>query len=253
MICGLGSVGRRHLNNLVSLGVKDVILFRTGKATLPDEELDAYPQETNLLKALEQWTPDAVVISNPTSLHMDVALPAADAGCHIFLEKPVSHSLEGLDTLIELTELYLNDNLITELKGLSSLEKLNTFQITSNQIEEIQGLENCKNLQVLNLKNNKIRQISGLYPLVKLNQLFLSGNQISVIKGLETLQELETLDLGNNEITKIKGLESLLNLKGLWLNENPIDENILNGLGGLDSGGCAIDPLKFVEYCLVNL
>ena len=99
MICGLGSIGRRHLRNLVSLGVKDVILFRTGKATLPDEELDAYPQETDLHKALEQWTPDAVVISNPTSLHMDVALPAADAGCHIFLEKPVSHSLEGLGTL----------------------------------------------------------------------------------------------------------------------------------------------------------
>jgi predicted dehydrogenase len=39
------------------------------------------------------------VVANPTSLHLDIAIPAAEAGCHVLLEKPVSHSLEGLDTL----------------------------------------------------------------------------------------------------------------------------------------------------------
>jgi predicted dehydrogenase len=32
-------------------------------------------------------------------MHLDVAIPAAEAGCHILLEKPVSHSLDGLDVL----------------------------------------------------------------------------------------------------------------------------------------------------------
>ena len=40
-----------------------------------------------------------MIVSNPTALHLDVALPAAEAGCHILLEKPVSHSLERLDEL----------------------------------------------------------------------------------------------------------------------------------------------------------
>ncbi len=101
LICGLGSVGRRHLHNLVNLGIEDLILLRSGMSTLPDDELSGFPQEGKLDEALERWEPDAVVISNPTSLHMELALPAAAAGCHLFIEKPISHSMEGLDVLNE--------------------------------------------------------------------------------------------------------------------------------------------------------
>jgi predicted dehydrogenase len=96
LICGLGSAGRRHLRNLLALGIEDLILLRSGKSTLPDDEISGFPQESGIDEALERWNPDAVIISNPTSLHMQVALPAAEAGCHIFLEKPISHSMDGL-------------------------------------------------------------------------------------------------------------------------------------------------------------
>jgi len=99
LIAGLGSIGRRHFRNLIALGETDLVLLRTRKATLPDDELAGYPVETNIHEALEKHKPDAVVVANPTSLHLDVAIPAAEAGCHILLEKPVSHSLDGLDTL----------------------------------------------------------------------------------------------------------------------------------------------------------
>lgn len=95
LIAGLGSIGRRHLRNLVRLGEKDIILYRTFHSTLPDEELLSFPVETDLERALAQ-KPEAVIISNPTALHMDVAIPAARAGCDIFLEKPISHNLERL-------------------------------------------------------------------------------------------------------------------------------------------------------------
>ena len=105
----------------------------------------------------------------------------------------------------------------------------------------------------LNLKDNRIAEMGTYYTLTNLNQLFLSGNKISVIKGLDTLQNLETLDLGNNEISQIRGLESLMNLKNLWFQGNNIAPELLERLGGLDSGGSAIEPMKFVEYCLTNL
>jgi predicted dehydrogenase len=95
LIAGLGSIGRRHLRNLVSLGEKDITLYRTHTSTLADEDLGDFPVETNLKKALDQ-EPDAVIISNPTALHMEVAEPAARANAHIFLEKPLSHSLDSL-------------------------------------------------------------------------------------------------------------------------------------------------------------
>lgn len=98
LIAGLGSIGRRHLRNLQALGETDFILYRTGHSTLPDAELAGLPVETDLEAALAH-RPEAVVVSNPTSLHLQVAIPAARQGCHLFLEKPISHSLEGIETL----------------------------------------------------------------------------------------------------------------------------------------------------------
>jgi predicted dehydrogenase len=99
LIAGLGSIGRRHFRNLIALGEKEIVLLRTRKATLPDDELAGYPVETDLREALEKHKPDAVVVANPTSMHLDVAIPAAEAGCAILLEKPISESMERLDDL----------------------------------------------------------------------------------------------------------------------------------------------------------
>jgi predicted dehydrogenase len=98
LIAGLGSIGRRHLQNLVALGEEDIVLYRTGKSTLPDEKLERFPTEYSLRDALGH-KPDAVIVSNPTALHMDVAIPAAEAGSHLLIEKPLSHSMERVDIL----------------------------------------------------------------------------------------------------------------------------------------------------------
>jgi len=104
LIAGLGSIGRRHFRNLIALGEQDIVMLRTRKATLPDEELAGYPVETDLSEALRKHKPEAVIVANPTSMHLDIAIPAAEAGCHILLEKPVSHSLERLDVLQKTAE-----------------------------------------------------------------------------------------------------------------------------------------------------
>jgi predicted dehydrogenase len=98
LIAGLGSIGRRHLRNLLALGERDIVLYRTGKSTLPEDELQEFVTETDLSEALNH-NPDAVIVANPTAFHLDVAVPAAEAGCHLLIEKPVSHNLEGIDEL----------------------------------------------------------------------------------------------------------------------------------------------------------
>ncbi len=97
LIAGLGSIGRRHMRNLIALGEKDIVLFRTRKATMPDDELAGFPVETDFHEALKKHKPDAVIVGNPTSIHLDIAIPAAEAGCAILLEKPISNSTERLD------------------------------------------------------------------------------------------------------------------------------------------------------------
>jgi predicted dehydrogenase len=100
LIAGLGSIGRQHLRNLLTLGEKDILFYRTHQSTLPEDVLADFPVETDLVQALNH-KPDAVIISNPTSMHLEVAIPAARAGCHLLLEKPISDSLEGIDELFK--------------------------------------------------------------------------------------------------------------------------------------------------------
>jgi predicted dehydrogenase len=99
LIAGLGSIGRRHMRNLIALGETDIVLLRSHRATLSDDELAGYPVETDLMEALKKHKPNAVIVANPTALHLDVAIPAAETGCAILLEKPISHSTERLDQL----------------------------------------------------------------------------------------------------------------------------------------------------------
>lgn len=98
VIAGLGSAGRRHLRNLVAAGEKEILLLRTGRSTLPDSDLVGFETVTSLEQALE-WNPEALVIANPTAYHLDLAIPAAKAGCHLLIEKPISHSLEQAQAL----------------------------------------------------------------------------------------------------------------------------------------------------------
>ena len=104
LIAGLGSIGRRHFRNLIALGEKDIVLLRSHKGTLPEDELAGYPVEMDIHEALRKHKPQAVIVANPTSLHLDIAIPAAEVGSHILLEKPVSDSLDRLDLLKKAAE-----------------------------------------------------------------------------------------------------------------------------------------------------
>jgi predicted dehydrogenase len=98
LIAGLGSIGRRHLASLRALGWPHIRLFRSGRSTLGDAELQEFPADHDLSAALAR-RPLAVVVSNPTALHMPLALDAARAGAHLFIEKPLSNDLTGVADL----------------------------------------------------------------------------------------------------------------------------------------------------------
>jgi predicted dehydrogenase len=99
LVAGVGSVGNRHLNNLRALGIRNLLLFRTGLGSPAiGPESGEYPVESSLEKALARG-PKAVIVSNPTSLHVETALQAARSGAHLFIEKPLSHAPDGVEDL----------------------------------------------------------------------------------------------------------------------------------------------------------
>ena len=113
LLVGLGSIGQRHARNLRATlgGDLELLAYRVRGLThviTPDMRIE--PGDVEALYGLTVFTnledalaarPDAVFVTNPNSLHMPVALAAARAGCHLFIENPLSHDLEGVDELIE--------------------------------------------------------------------------------------------------------------------------------------------------------
>ncbi len=98
LISGLGSIGRRHLANLESLGYGDLAFHRSGKSTVR-ESLPDYPSFADLDQALAEFKPDAVVVCGPSHMHMEVAMKSVESGAHTFIEKPLGSSMEGIPEL----------------------------------------------------------------------------------------------------------------------------------------------------------
>jgi predicted dehydrogenase len=111
---GLGGIGQRHLRNVRALlgDSAEVLAYRvrglSGVVT-PALTLDAtrnieseYRLRVldNLESALAE-KPQIALICNPSSLHISAALACAKAGCDLFLEKPVSNSMNGVAELMD--------------------------------------------------------------------------------------------------------------------------------------------------------
>lgn len=117
LFAGLGGIGQRHLRNVRHLLGDDVEVLahrvRRRQMVLSESlsvESDGGLEETygvtsfdDLDKALAEG-PDIAFVTNPSRFHVPVAQAAADAGCHLFIEKPLGTSLEGVDRLIETVE-----------------------------------------------------------------------------------------------------------------------------------------------------
>lgn len=112
LICGLGSIGQRHVRLLQKTLGQDVDLHayrvRGLRQVVHDNmqaedgvcpvEFYGLTAHSNLDDALA-LQPEAVWVTNPISLHLEVAQRAAEAGCHLFIEKPLAPSLEGIEKL----------------------------------------------------------------------------------------------------------------------------------------------------------
>ena len=117
LMVGLGSIGQRHLRNLRALrgSETEVLAYRVrGRPFVLTDRLEVAAGRNvereygltvfdDLEEALAQ-APDVTFVCNPTSLHVPVALAAAGAGSHLFIEKPLSHDREGVEELARLAE-----------------------------------------------------------------------------------------------------------------------------------------------------
>ena len=112
LVAGLGAIGQRHARNLRAVYGERLELLAYRRRRLPhvitdtlerhetrdvERELDVTAFDD--LGAALAASPEAVFVCTPSSGHLEIAQRAADAGCHLFIEKPLSNSMEGVDAL----------------------------------------------------------------------------------------------------------------------------------------------------------
>jgi len=98
---GCGSIGRRHIRILRALGETEILAFDVSA-----EARDRMAREfgVTLCETLEDGldrAPGGVLVCTPPTTHLEIAGMAVRAKCHVFIEKPLSHALDGVDELLE--------------------------------------------------------------------------------------------------------------------------------------------------------
>jgi predicted dehydrogenase len=105
LVVGGGSIGKRHLRNLLSTG-------RTAAIVEPREDRRAeivtrHPAArifSTLDEALAAERYEAGFICLPTAYHLPPAMELAKRGMHLFMEKPVAAGVEGIPALLDAVE-----------------------------------------------------------------------------------------------------------------------------------------------------
>ena len=90
-------MGENHLRNLITLSGVEIVGIFDSDPSKADALAKKYrvPRAQSLHDLLKQA--EAVVICVPTTAHYDVASEAVRNGCHVFLEKPFTHTVDGPD------------------------------------------------------------------------------------------------------------------------------------------------------------
>ena len=106
VIIGCGSIGKRHIRNLKTLGVTEIYCLRTRKGFTQDLPTNIQVEEVYSWSDLIKKKPDIAFITNPTSLHIETAKKIIPHIKGLFIEKPLSHNLDGVSNLLKLVEKY---------------------------------------------------------------------------------------------------------------------------------------------------
>jgi predicted dehydrogenase len=103
LVVGVGNMGLSHARAYKSIDGFDLVglMSRTIKSRtdLP-AELTGVPRFGDFAEALRVAKPDAVSINTYPDTHASYALKAFDAGCHVFMEKPIATNVADAEKVV---------------------------------------------------------------------------------------------------------------------------------------------------------
>ena len=102
LIVGLGSIGKRHLENILYTTNSQIIIFskQTKLNFTKNEKIKVFDSLDKCL--LEK--PNIGFITNVTSDHIPIAIKLAKFGLDLFIEKPLSNNMTNVKKLVKIVE-----------------------------------------------------------------------------------------------------------------------------------------------------
>ncbi len=102
IVVGLGNMGASHASAYHRMDGFEIVglMSRSIKSKKIPDELAGYPLFEDFDEALAATTPDAVSINSWPNSHADYAIRAMDAGCHVFMEKPIATNIEDAEKVV---------------------------------------------------------------------------------------------------------------------------------------------------------
>jgi predicted dehydrogenase len=103
LIVGSGNIARRHLGILKELLPGAEFALHSRSAISPGNQDPKHLYFTDFKDSLA-FAPQLAVVANPSSLHVETAIPLALNGAHLFIEKPLAITAGSTKDLIKAVE-----------------------------------------------------------------------------------------------------------------------------------------------------
>lgn len=100
LVFGCGSIGERHLFNLKKLGVTDLAVFDINKKKAYEVGSKHKVKYFHDVNSALNFRPTVSLICTYPSSHLKLANRCLDVNSHIFMEKPISHNLVGVEKFL---------------------------------------------------------------------------------------------------------------------------------------------------------
>ena len=154
---------------------------------LPDvsvdyDDWDTYSLLERALRVALDKVPGEELTTDELATVRRLWIPYAELRYGIFIIEDLDLTL--LAGCINLTELNLSANRVSDISPLAGLTHLKELYLSENKIVDIRPLAGLVNLQKLDLQHNRISDITPLSGLTQLEKLYLNSNQIVDLKPL---------------------------------------------------------------------
>jgi internalin A len=171
---------------------------------IPDEPIDISDPKLEAALRIATGIEDRPITKKDAYLVQTLQLSLQQNG-----SEDAFRDITALSNFVNLKELYMDGNDVTDLSPISGLTKLKVLTFEWNEVTDLSPIANLTQIEQLAAKQNGFSDISALAEMTEMWELVLCTNQISDVGPLAGLTKLRTLLLAENPITDFSPLKDI--------------------------------------------